>query len=233
MSLRKSKGNMYPWVSHTHSHLGGECPHKCTYCYVASNRFGRPAKYQGPIRILEEELDTNYGKGNTIFVDNCNDLFAAEVPSDWIKAVLIHCHQYPYNRYVFQTKNPARYLEFIDLLPEDCLLGCTIETNRLTATQISQAPVPYERVLAMIALPAGVKRFITLEPIMDLDVPVIIEWLGYIIPEFVNIGADSQRHNLAEPSAGTINELIAGISGAGIEIREKHNLNRILQGAST
>ena len=32
MSLNKSKGNMYPWLTHTWNPLAGECPHKCTYC---------------------------------------------------------------------------------------------------------------------------------------------------------------------------------------------------------
>ena len=34
MSLRKNKkgSNMYEWVSHMHSFLGGECQHKCRYC---------------------------------------------------------------------------------------------------------------------------------------------------------------------------------------------------------
>lgn len=31
MSLKKSTGNMYPWVTHTHTHLGGECSHKCVF----------------------------------------------------------------------------------------------------------------------------------------------------------------------------------------------------------
>ena len=232
MPLRPSKGNMYPWVTHTHSHIGGECPHKCTYCYVNNKRFGRPAKYQGELRLLDPELEIPYGKGNTIFIDNCNDLFAAEVPSDWIKAVLIHCHKYPLNLYVFQTKNPARYLEFIDVLPDSRYLGCTIETNRLVH-DISLAPIPYERALAMMALPIEETRFVTMEPILDFDLPVIIEWMKQIHPNFVNIGADSQRNNLVEPDASKILNLIEGLSGAGIRIREKHNLDRIIKGTST
>jgi DNA repair photolyase len=51
MSLKKSNGNMYPWVTHTHAHLGGECPHRCAYCYVDNPRFGRPAKYTGALRL--------------------------------------------------------------------------------------------------------------------------------------------------------------------------------------
>ena len=42
MGLKKTKGNMYPWVTHTHSHLGGECPHRCVYCYVGVGLAPRP-----------------------------------------------------------------------------------------------------------------------------------------------------------------------------------------------
>ena len=34
MPLVKSTGNMYSWVDCMHTHLGGECPHKCSYCYA-------------------------------------------------------------------------------------------------------------------------------------------------------------------------------------------------------
>jgi len=76
MPLQKSKGNMYPWVSNCHSHLGGECEHHCVYCYVEHSKFGRPEKYKGILRLIEEEFSVKYGSGKTIFMEHCNDLFA-------------------------------------------------------------------------------------------------------------------------------------------------------------
>ena len=34
MPMKKVKkgSNMYDWVSHVHSFIGGECSHKCKYC---------------------------------------------------------------------------------------------------------------------------------------------------------------------------------------------------------
>jgi ribosomal protein L37AE/L43A len=32
MGIVKAKGNMYPWVTHMHSHLRGACSHACPYC---------------------------------------------------------------------------------------------------------------------------------------------------------------------------------------------------------
>ncbi len=68
MPLKKSSGNMYPWVTHTHNHLGGECPHRCSYCYVDNPRFGRPARYTGPVRVIPDEFKVRYGTGRTIFI---------------------------------------------------------------------------------------------------------------------------------------------------------------------
>ena len=104
MPLKKSVGNMYPWVSHVHTHLGGECPHKCLYCYVDNPRWGRPARYQGALRLIEKEFSVDYGEGKTIFIENCNDLFAREVLDDYIRRIMWHCHRYPLNTMYFRQK---------------------------------------------------------------------------------------------------------------------------------
>lgn len=224
MSLKKSKGNMYPWVTHTHSHLGGECPHKCSYCYVKSFPF-RPAKYQGELRLIEKELLVNYGTGKTIFIENCNDMMAKSVPQEFINKIVMHCLKWPENDYVFQTKNPARYLTMDSLFPERSLFGCTIETNRYYSL-MGNAPAPSDRFLAMRELSR--RKFITIEPILDFDVNCLASWIDIIRPEFVNIGADSKHHNLPEPTTDKIHSLIAKLNGYGIGIREKHNLERLL-----
>lgn len=235
MSLKKSAGNMYPWVTHTHCHLGGECPHKCVYCYVDNPRWGRPAKYTGPLRLIEKEFSVKYDKETlekdggkypgVIFIENCNDLFAEEVPQHFINKAVHHCLRYPENTFVFQTKNPARYLTMDALFPENSIFGCTIETNR-AIPEIGNAPSPAHRSRAMEQLTG--RKFITIEPIMDLDPEILANWIRAINPEFVNIGADSKSRRLPEPKPGKVRHLIALIEKAGIEIREKHNLGRIM-----
>jgi DNA repair photolyase len=222
---------MYEWVSHTHCHLGGECPHHCSYCYVDHFPFGRPKKYQGELRLIEKELSVNYGSGKTIFVENCNDLFAEEVPQEFVHRVMRHCKEYPDNIYVFQTKNPARafYVGKIRW-PENSILGCTIETNR-QMHEISNAPDPDDRMYWMSMIEG--RKFITIEPIMDFDVDILASWIGRIRPEFVNIGADSKGHNLPEPTPEKVHALIAELNEYGIEIREKHNLERLFSAPTT
>jgi hypothetical protein len=178
--------------------------------------------------MLEGELDVKYGAGRTIFVDHCNDLWAEKVPNSWIQLVLEHCGLWPRNIYVFQTKNPARYIKWVPYLPPRVLLGCTIETNRDIDLAISKAPAPVDRAQALWALRGLVKVFVTIEPIMDFDVENLGVWLLGIRPAFVNIGADSKGHKLPEPSKAKILELVDLLNQGGIEIREKHNLERLL-----
>lgn len=233
MSLKKSAGNMYPWVTHTHSHLAGRCPHECAYCYVqAMERRFKSGRYTGPLRLDERELAVNYGKGRTIFVEHCNDLFAEAVPDEWIGQILAHCRRFPENIYVFQTKNPGRVGAWLReeeaQFPPAWVLGTTIETNRAIS---GTAPAPAARARAMTdirkAWPEAV-LFVTVEPIHDLDVAELLSDLFAIGPDFVNVGADSKGHGLVEPSAEKVRELIAGIQELGIELRQKRNLDRLL-----
>lgn len=224
MPLIKSKGNMYPWVTHTHTHLGGECPHKCSYCYVDNPRFGRALRYTGKIRLIEEEFFVKYGEGKTIFMEHCNDLFAKEVPSEFIERILDHCRQYPKNTYVFQTKNPLRYMEFA--FDFEAIFGTTIETNRVV-NGLSKAPTPFQRCYAMKMISR--KKFVTIEPVLEFDVDILAQMIADIKPEFLNLGADSKNHGLPEPTVEKIMQLVAKLKENGIELREKHNLKRLIQ----
>ena len=104
--LKKQSGNMYEFVSHTWSPIKGKCSHSCSYCYV--KRWGE----QPPLHLDEKDLMTNLGEGNFIFVGHTIDLFAEDVPKEWILKVLKRLKTYPKNRYLLQSKNPQRFLYF-------------------------------------------------------------------------------------------------------------------------
>jgi hypothetical protein len=106
------------------------------------------------------------------------------------------------------------------------MLGCTIETNR-DMSKISEAPNPYLRYMSMKELSSKFKKFITCEPILDFDVDILSKWIIDIKPVFVNIGADSKSHNLEEPTIEKVMELGKTLIDAGIEVKEKRNLNRL------
>lgn len=219
--VKKSHGNMYEWVTHMWSPSVG-CPHQCIYCYITAHK------------ALPEELVMDLpfpqlGTGRTIFVGFECDLFADGVSSDDIRSVLSHCGKYD-NKYVFQSKNPARIADFLEEMPSNSLIGTTIETNRGgLISAISKAPSPWKRAHGLrVVKDYGFPTFLTIEPILDFDPRLLHDMITTIKPEFVNIGADSKGHGLKEPSKETVRELIALIQGSGIEIRNKSNLARLL-----
>jgi DNA repair photolyase len=228
---------MYNFINYTRNPLGGSCPHFCTYCSVKNFKIRFPLlkeKYSGPIRIVEKELMKPYKKTGTYFICNMTDLFADDVPSGYISRILGCCVAYTQNKYIFQTKNPHRYHEFGQYLLDmkkmfgfKFSLGCTIETNRYI-NPISKAPNTKQRYEAFKILSKNIPRFVTLEPILDFDAPILAQWITDIRPDFVNIGADSKQHGLPEPSEAEILELINSLKSAGIEVRLKHNLKRLL-----
>jgi len=223
--MKKAAGNMYPWVTHVHAHLGGECQHACRYCYVDHPVHGRAAKYQGEIRLIDDELLVRYGEGKTIFVEHMNDLMAAGVNGEFIAHIFQHCREYPMNTYVFQSKNPTRFGGWLHHVPGGSIIGTTIETNRVIGG-ISDAPVPEMRYEAMRDL-EWKRKFVTIEPVLDFDVEVLAKWIVDIGPEFLNLGADSKDRGLPEPSVSKIEELVGVLAESGIELREKHNLGRL------
>ncbi len=75
--------------------------------------------------------------GKTIFVGSMSDIFGVWVPDEWIKKIFDACLESPEHRYLFLTKNPARYIELDDkgLLPreDNFWYGSTTDyTNRQT-----------------------------------------------------------------------------------------------------
>lgn len=123
------------WADSTWNPVTG-CLHGCEYCYARAiaNRFGWHANepdinervlYEIPVfdgkkqpypfdfaptfhqyRLGEPAAWT---KPRTIFVCSMADLFGDWVPDEWIKQVFEACEAAPQHRFLFLTKNPARF----------------------------------------------------------------------------------------------------------------------------
>jgi DNA repair photolyase len=220
---------MYEWVMWKHTHLRGECAHRCPYCYVQHGTAARTGHYAGALRLAEHEFAVKYGTRRTIFIEHCNDLFAAAVPDAWIRRILAHTRLWPQNTFVFQTKNPARVWDFLQDMPPNRLIGTTIESNRDHPRIRTTAPRTDIRALSLQNLKrTGEQVFVTIEPIMDFDLEILVSWLEEILPVFVAIGADSKYCGLEEPGAQKVKSLIAELEKRGIEVRQKKNLARLL-----
>ena len=94
MALNKQAGDMYGFVTHTWNAIKGKCMHDCCYCYM--KRFP-----QKELWFDEKELKTDLGTGNFIFVGSSTDMFADNVPDEWIRKVLDYCRTFN-NTYLFQ-----------------------------------------------------------------------------------------------------------------------------------
>jgi len=221
--MRESKGNMYVFVTHTHNDIQGKCSHDCKYCYMKEFE-------QHPIRLNEKALRENLGSGNFIFFGSSTDMFANDVPSDWIIKTLEHCKKYPNNRYLFQTKNTIRLYEFKSYFNEmHVVLGTTIESNRVHKDFMGNTIHPAIRAQQLVDFKTTdkLKKMVTIEPIMDFDVEELTNLIKICEPEWINIGADSKNHNLPEPSPEKIRALIKNIAKF-TDIKGKHNLRRIV-----
>lgn len=226
-----AKGNMYDWISETWNPLAGECPHKCSYCSthkLAQRWDAVKKKYSGPIRLDYKAIFKNLGKNKVIFVVGQNDLFANEVSLRDIYNILSAIERSDKsNTYLFQTKNPGRFKDFLDWLPANSILCTTIETNRHYPEYMGLAPETRERAFEMGRV-YGYRKFVTIEPIMDFDLDEMVAMIKACKPEQVNIGADSGNNNLPEPSKEKLLQLIEELKKF-TTITRKTNLERLLR----
>ena len=222
---------MYEFITHTSNPIKGLCPHKCCYCYMEAI-FRR---YHGDqtLRLDENELNASYGKGNFVFMGSSTDIFANAVPGEWIVKTYDKCARYNENRYLFQSKNPGRFLDPLLMghpLMQDkdrIFFATTIESNR--DYPISKAQSMLERVNAMTILrEQGFRVMVTMEPIMEFDYEIVIDMMRKISPFQVNIGCNSSKDiQLPEPTRDEIIALVRELR-TFTNVKLKSNSYRIL-----
>jgi DNA repair photolyase len=225
MGLNKTSGNMYSWITKTWNPIRGACPHQCAYCYVKKSR----AKwlYEGPPKLIESQFKKSLGKDNFIFVGSMIDIFAAEIKGAWIGETLEYCRSFPDNKYLFQSKNPIAMLDWIDEFPANSIIGTTIETNRFYSDHMGKTPLPQSRADHMRRISKMYPTMLTIEPIMAFNLDVLVNLVRWCQPQWVNVGADSQGHNLPEPTATEVEALISELKKF-TEVKVKKNLRRLL-----
>lgn len=234
--MNRSSGNMYDFTNeiYTYNPVKGECSHNCGYCYMKPIRW---RYHQDPtLRLDLKELKTKMGKNRFVFLGSSTDMFAADVPSEWIVAVMNHLYDYPENEYMFQSKNPARFLEFVShkLCRElkEKLIFCTTMESDIDHEGVSDAPLIAARTAAMKKISSiGFKTMITVEPVMKFsNAANFADLLASVNPIQVNIGANTNRQfKLIEPDKAEILSLIKELEGRNITVHQKSNLERLLK----
>lgn len=222
MGLNRRVGNMYVDVTHTWNVMKGRCIHDCLYCFM--KRFPL-----GNLRFDEKEFKTNLRENNFIFIGSSTDMWAHNVLSREITEILEYCDNYQENKYLFQSKDPVRFLEFSVKFPPSSIISTTIESNR-DYWELSRVPSNMaERAEAIREMRLRYyETQITIEPILDFDLKDLVALLRYANPDKIIIGADSKGHNLPEPSSMKIKKLIAVLQ-SDFRIICKDNLRRLLK----
>lgn len=196
MGLNPTKGNMYEFITHTWNTVKGKCLHNCSYCYMKKYNKDLP-----DIHLDSDELKTDLGEGRFIFVGSSIDLFAEDIPEDWILRTLDHCYNAnnilfgKKNRYMFQSKNPKRILDFIKHpVFQDSVICTTIETNKWIPKVMNGSPQIEDRVSAMEEISKlGFRTYVTAEPLMDFDLEKMIEYIRRCNPVQVNFGKNTNK----------------------------------------
>lgn len=212
------KGNMYGFVTHTWNPIGGVCPHGCLYCYMLGF-------WKKELHLNEKILNEDLGKGNFIFVGSSTDMFAENVPTEWILKVLQRMNVFPQNHYLLQSKNPKGFSQFKELIVHTCgsinTLCTTIESdNDELVGRISKSPKISSRTKDMKKIDWA-EKMITIEPILNFELEPFLEMIFSINPVQVNIGYDTKNHHLPEPKLEKTMELIDRLEKMGIKVFRK------------
>jgi hypothetical protein len=119
-----------------------------------------------------------------------------------IERIREHNRRCPHKIYYFQSKDPRYFEQFLDYFPYNVVLLTTLETNRDQGyDKISKAPKPSIRFKRFLRLNYP-RKGVTIEPIMDFDLEILLSWMRSIKPEIVYVGYNSRpkQVQLPEPS---------------------------------
>jgi len=225
------KPNMY---RENHRSINGfvGCGHNCIYCKPS---FQRQMKRQKcPLcKIFVPHLHIDRLKktppktkqGEFIFFPSSGDL-AFAIP-EVIQAHIDYAKKYSNRTFLIQSKNPEFFEKYT--FPDNVILGATIETNLIVFDvpskyqfydEISKALYPISRFHLMAEL-AHKRKSVTIEPILDFTLGVMVEWMERIQPEIIWVGYDNHKCHLPEPTLAETMVLVYELRKRGFDVRTK------------
>lgn len=200
------------------------CHFSCSFCYarrIAKRQKHRCEKcYEFVPHAHPERLSRRFKPGDNIFVCSMGDISYAK--TSYVDQIFALVRTHPETTFMFQSKYPLCFIAWrmFITIPDNCVLGTTIETNRSTK-EFSEAPDTEARKTWLSAI--RTRTYVTIEPIMDFDHNVMVSWIKEIRPEFVYVGynsLDSKNEHLPEPTIDKTKMLIAALE-AVTEVRLK------------
>ena len=156
-------------------------------------------------------------KPRTIFVCSMADLFGDWVPDEWIAEVFQACEKAPQHRYLFLTKNPARYDALIDsgILPErreNLWYGTT-------CTDMTQ-PLHWN---------CNAHTFMSCEPMLAPWNPAGGRGIAKMMPEWVIFGAETgNRKGRVTPRKEWVSNAVQQCRNNGCAVFMKESLRDLM-----
>lgn len=215
------------------------CNFRCSYCgfqkfqKISKCQDCRDNKNHSHLEVLSR-TPPKTKPGEFLTVGLSGDVSFME-PEDF-QQVINYCLKWSDRKFLIQSKSPEFFLQFGDIIPDNVIIGTTIESNEnhwyntawgnyLPYSKISKAPHPDKRAEAMVMI-LNCRKSVTIEPILDFDLIYFRDWIKAISPEFVYIGYANDKHEgkklkLPEPPLEKTMRLINELRQAGVEVREK------------
>ena len=223
------------------------CYHQCEYCYARTmvRRFSgvKIGDGRGNLIVLDEPYVSADGKtrpypyeflptfhryrlgdyakkkGRTIFVCSMADLFGEWVPDEWIEQVFEACAKAPQHRYLFLTKNPARYgtLAAAGKLPKEKnhWYGVTAADHQKAEANFRHIPNGW----------GGYSLFLSAEPLHgEINIPALNSW-----PKLVIMGAETgNRKGKVIPNRSWVENTARAAEEIGASVFMKDSLIPII-----
>jgi DNA repair photolyase len=201
------------------------CEFFCTYCWareLAEGRLKNKPRYKDGFvpRFNPEEMRKRFKPGDFVFVCSMGDISFASPEN--MAAILKHIAKFPETKFLIQTKNPGAFYWWP--FTPNVHFGTTIESNRDHG--VSKAPHPEVR-FKDFRIHRHKPKFLSIEPILDFDLDVMVRWVTDIQPAIIEIGADNHGHHLAEPPWEKVEELLKALRKICPDVKEKDGLERL------
>ena len=175
-----------------------------------------PYGFDPTLHCYKLDEPRHWKKPRTIFVCSMADLFGEWVPDEWIKAVFDACEAAPQHRYLFLTKNPARYIELAkkDMLPRQHWYGysATRQSQLWSFHHADECPC--------------INLFVSIEPILE---PMQPNFSTHTPADWVIIGAETgHRKGKVIPEKGWITDIIRQCQDNSVPIFMKESLRSLM-----
>lgn len=195
------------------------CPYDCYNggCWATLLRKGRLKRVYDKANVLPQFIakHDNFWKHSTVFVCTMCDIMHPIITDEMIIEVMNVIRRYartdpqdpkPHPQFLLCSKNPQRYIALMlkygdEFFPENVIFGITVESNR-DYPKLSHAPeLQVHRLMsAKILSDAGVRVFLSVEPVLEFDMGAFINAIRSIKPWGIAVGFDNYGNKLPEPT---------------------------------